>query len=109
MTRYALGVLLLTSACTGARTARIYDARNGRESTLFVEQPPGSAAGRIRGALPSGEQCTGSFDRNADGARAVLACGRDRVIRCDVGTRREVEPGFGVCRDNEGATYDVFF
>jgi len=109
MTRYALLVLLLTAGCTGAQTARIYDAQSGKEGTLFVEQPPGSPAGRIHGALPSGEQCTGSLGGDGASELAVLACGRDRVVHCDVGMRREVEPGFGVCRDNQGATYDVFF
>ncbi len=99
---------LLGAGCASTRTAHIYEASSGRVGTLEVEST-WSSAGRVTGALPDGEKCFGTVGAVDGTTTAVLTCGADRVIQCAVAGRAPNDAGFGICRDDGGKEYDVFF
>ena len=102
------GAAVLAAGCASTRTAHIYEVGNGRSGVLVVEHT-WNEGGRVTGSLPDGEECFGSLGDAAGTKIAVLTCGNQRVIECDVASRETTDMGFGRCHDSGGKEYDVFF
>jgi len=126
--RALLGVLAawLCAGCMGQQTARLYDMKTGQVSTLSVDGWVDSG-GKMRGTLPSGAACQGSFSalsakdaqaitktevlftENADSSVGVMQCGADVVLRCTMARRPGSGFSYGLCTDQRGAEYSMMF
>lgn len=125
-----LSLLLCVSAtalgCAGSQHGRLYSVKDGRTGALVVEDAQ-SQSGAVRAALPTGESCTGEFSavvaddpslagidappigRGAERGVVLLACGKDRVLRCLLGRRPGAGFSYGGCKDQQGVEYALVF
>jgi hypothetical protein len=112
--------------CLGSQQARLYDLKSGQSSTLVVIHPRANAGG-MEGSLPNGDLCRGSFSEvssdtarqfasselplseNADVSVAVLDCGPEQVLECELARRPYYGFSYGACKDHRGASYSVLF
>jgi hypothetical protein len=98
----------------------------GASGTLEVDEPV-RTDGPVRGELPSGDRCNGTFTqvniseleglgapqtpiRTSDVATlATLTCGRGGVLRCTMARTTGGVFSFGDCKDAEGNEYKLRF
>jgi hypothetical protein len=116
----------LLCGCLGSQQARLYDLKSGQSSTLVVLNPRANAGG-VEGSLPNGNLCRGSFSEvsndtarqftsaelplseNAEVTLAVLDCGPEQVLECELARRPYYGFSYGACKDHRGESYSLLF
>jgi len=114
------------SGCALHQSGQLYEIKTGRASIVSVDAPYASA-GKVRGQLPGGAQCDGTFSLvspdnarqmtdfavpfsdNADATVAVMQCATGVVLRCTMARRPGSGFSYGECKDQQGAEYAMMF
>lgn len=118
--------VLGTSGCALHQTGQLYELKTGRATNVSVDSPSASG-GKVRGQLPGGSKCDGSFSlvspENAreltnfqlpfsDAAEATVAlmqCSSGVVLRCTLARRPGNGFSYGECKDQRGVEYAMMF
>jgi len=112
--------------CHAPQQGQLVARSGGPSGTLEVDEPV-RPDGPMRGELPSGDRCNGTFTqvniseleglgapqtpiRNTDVVTlATLTCGRGGVLRCTMARTTGGVFSFGDCKDADGNEYKLRF
>ena len=114
------------AGCMASQSGHLYDMKTGQASTLQMDAPD-TSNGNVRGTLPDGASCEGSFSEvsvenarqvttvapklteNSVASVAVMNCGPGRTLRCTLARRQWREFSYGECQDQRGTEYSLIF
>jgi len=120
------GLAASISGCALHQSGQLYEMKSGRASAVSVDTPY-ATAGKVRGLLPGGAQCDGTFSLvssenarqmtdfqvpfsdNADATVAVMQCSTGVVLRCTMARRPGSGFSYGECKDQRGVEYAMMF
>jgi len=121
-----VAVLVFPLGCSVPQQGRL-EARSGGPSGSLEVDDPVRAEGPLRGELPSGDRCSGTFQqvnvadlealgappppiRSSDTATlASLTCDRGGALRCTLARTTGGVFSFGECKDADGNEYKLRF
>lgn len=116
----------VASGCALHQTGQLYEVKTGRTANVAVDSPYASA-GKVRGQLPGGSTCEGTFSLvssenarqmtnfsvpfsdNADATVAVMNCTSGILLRCTMARRPGSGFSYGECKDQSGVEYAMMF
>lgn len=122
----AVAGAVVVSGCGLHQSGQLYEIKTGRTANVAVDSPYASA-GKVRGQLPGGSACEGSFglvssenaremtnfelpfSDNADATVAVMNCASGIVLRCTMARRPGSGFSYGECKDQSGVEYAMMF
>ena len=121
-----VAILVFAVGCSVPQQGQLVARAGGQPGSIEVDDPV-RPEGPLRGELPSGERCSGTFAQvnvadleglgappmpiqTSDAATlASLTCGRGGALRCTLARTTGGAFSFGECKDANGNEYKLRF